>query len=89
MCDVETVDSRESAGAPDAEIEVTTEMIEAGIEAYCLWDRDDPTEWKVADIFRQMAKAKRESTAILRTALVPMLPVERRRIANTQENGMM
>jgi hypothetical protein len=36
------------AGAP--EIEITDEMLTAGLAAYSLWDRDDPREWQVIDI---------------------------------------
>ena len=36
------------------EIEVTPEMIAAGEAAWCLFDRGDPLEWKLAAIFRSM-----------------------------------
>jgi hypothetical protein len=41
------------------EIEITPAMIEAGIEAYCLFDSDEPGEWIVDSIYRAMERAKR------------------------------
>ncbi len=61
--------SKEADGAPE-EIEITPAMIEAGIEAYRLWDRDDPTAWKVADIFVEMEKARR-ATMVAPTMAAP------------------
>jgi hypothetical protein len=49
------------AGAPDDEIEITPEMIEAGYEASRLYDRDDPKEWEMAAVYRAMEKERRRS----------------------------
>jgi hypothetical protein len=40
------------------EIEITPEMIEAGIRAYDLYDSEDPYEWIVAAIYTAMEKAR-------------------------------
>ena len=37
-------------------IEITPEMIEAGIDEYALFDFHDPGEWVVSAIYRAMAK---------------------------------
>jgi hypothetical protein len=39
------------------EIEITEEMLRAGIEEYALFDSQDPGEWVVAAIYRAMRKA--------------------------------
>lgn len=40
------------------EIEITPEMIEAGLTAYCIFDRtEDPAEQVVCEIFHAMALA--------------------------------
>ena len=36
------------------EIEVTPEMIEAGIREYCLFDFEDRAEWVVVAVYRAM-----------------------------------
>ena len=36
------------------EIEISDEMIEAGIEALELWDFGDLPEWKVASVYKAM-----------------------------------
>ena len=45
------------------EIEITPEMIAAGVEAESLWDSGDLPEWKIIDIYRQMERARRGLTA--------------------------
>jgi hypothetical protein len=45
------------------EIEITPEMIKAGMEALSLWDFYDLDEWKVADIYRAMESVHRSVTA--------------------------
>jgi len=55
-------DSAGATGAP--EIEVTPAMIAAGVEACGLWDRGDPDEWRVHDIYRRMELARRGTMAI-------------------------
>ena len=49
-------------GAPgrNDEIEITPEMIAAGVEACSFWDIGDPDEWKAVDIYRQMERARRD-----------------------------
>jgi hypothetical protein len=51
------------AGGPEDEIEITPEMIEAGIEACGMWSLSDLDEWKAIDIYRQMERARRRSMA--------------------------
>ena len=46
------------AGAPE-NIPVTSEMIEAGIEALAIFDLHDPASWKVPCIYRAMEAARR------------------------------
>jgi hypothetical protein len=42
------------------EVEITPEMIEAGIEAYVLFNPlEDPGEWIVCAIYEEMEKKKR------------------------------
>jgi len=62
MCDPIAVDSKESAGAPDAEIEITATMIEAGLVEFDLFDPgfSNPCQ-KVADIFEAMYSVYRKS----------------------------
>jgi hypothetical protein len=43
------------------EIEITPEMIAAGIEEYALFDFFDPGEWVVCAIYRAMAAKARSS----------------------------
>jgi hypothetical protein len=62
-------------------------MIAAGVEAFCLWESDDPTEWKVADIFAEMERARRGLTESRTTAGMSNACVEKRRIGGTLENG--
>jgi len=42
----------------EEEIEITEQMIEAGIEAWGLFDRGDRLDWKVSAIFEAMSRAK-------------------------------
>jgi hypothetical protein len=46
------------AGAPAGEVEITPDMIEAGIEEYALFSSGDPGRWVVAAIYRAMEKAR-------------------------------
>jgi hypothetical protein len=55
-----TTDSVDVAGAPEDEIEITPEMIEAGYKVSRLYDREDPKEWEIAAVYRAMEKARRE-----------------------------
>jgi hypothetical protein len=61
MCMELSADSKESAGAPEHEIEVTPEMIEAGIETHDLMDAYDfscdPSGW-IRLIYRNMEKMR-------------------------------
>ena len=60
MCTDLAVDSRESTGAPEKEIEITSAMIKAGVEAYrpfwgAIRDCDDGApEEMVGEIFKAM-----------------------------------
>ena len=47
----------EGAGAP--EIEITPEMVAAGVLACERWKLADEAEWKVFDIYREMERARR------------------------------
>ena len=58
LTDCSSPDSEDLAVAPDAEVEVTPNMIEAGIKAFSLWDDGDPAEWIVADVYRSMTAAR-------------------------------
>jgi hypothetical protein len=86
MCECVSAESKDAAGAPAEEIEVTPGMIKAGIEAYCLWDRDDPTEWKVVDIFMEMERARHEARADPMIASALRLSGEKRQIASMRLN---
>ena len=52
--------SEDSEGGSAPEV-VTDEMMRAGVEAYELFDRADPAEWKVWAVYTEMAKALRQS----------------------------
>jgi hypothetical protein len=44
----------------DDEIEITEEMIEAGVDAYFeCWDRKGAENWVVEEIFKAMARAQK------------------------------
>ncbi len=61
MCHDQADDSKESAGAPEAEIEVTPEMIEAGCHALSLFHRkDDPSDEFVKEVY--VAMRRRDET---------------------------
>jgi hypothetical protein len=53
------------------EIEITPEMIEAGMEALSLWDFYDLDEWKVADIYRAMESVHRAVTVAKTSEAAP------------------
>jgi hypothetical protein len=55
-------------GAPVDEIEITPEMIEAGIDACAYWDSCDLDEWRVIDIYREMERARRAPNRSLKFA---------------------
>jgi hypothetical protein len=40
------------------EIEITPEMMTAGIDAYCLFSSEDPGEWIIESVYRAMAAVK-------------------------------
>lgn len=63
MSHAPAVESRGSAGAPETEIEVTPEMIEAGVEESCLYDREDPKSWEVEAVYRAMESCRRKVMA--------------------------
>jgi len=42
------------------EIEITDDMVEAGYQASCLYDREDPKEWEIAAIYRAMESVRRK-----------------------------
>lgn len=50
--------ARSGTGLPETEIEITPEMIEAGVRAFYLYDRGDPAEWIVWAVFVEMEKAR-------------------------------
>jgi hypothetical protein len=52
----------EEAGAP--EIEITDDMIAAGVKACELWDSGDPPEWKAWSIYSAMERARRQTTEV-------------------------
>jgi len=65
MCHVPAVDSTESAGAPEDEIEVTSAMIKAGKCELAGFNRErDLAEIAVERIYRSMA---RERSKVCRT----------------------
>ena len=49
---------------PALEIEITPEMIAAGVEAFCLFQRGDPPEDVVAEVYRRMALSERSVPAL-------------------------
>ena len=51
---------RRASNDAENEIEITPEMMEAGIEEYALFDFQEPGEWVVSAIYRAMAKAERD-----------------------------
>ena len=53
------------------EIEITPEMIKAGIEAYCLWERGDCAEEIVESIYQSMM-ASRPNTYLENPLTAPM-----------------
>jgi hypothetical protein len=54
-----TADARGNAEkACEEEIEVTEEMIEAGAEAWALFERGDRLDWKLSEIYTAMQKAR-------------------------------
>jgi hypothetical protein len=60
MCTVETAESREPAGAPVDEIEVTPDMIDAGVLAFFDVDRRfDGIEVAVEHAFLAMCEQRR------------------------------
>jgi hypothetical protein len=54
---------RETEGSSTDEIEVTPEMLKAGIDEYALFEFADPGEWVVSAIYRAMVRANKRSTA--------------------------
>lgn len=45
----------------ETEIEITLEMIEAGVEAFRKWNPiEDNASWIVEDVFEEMAKASKK-----------------------------
>lgn len=56
------MERKDEANSTDG-IEITPDMIEAGIEEYALFDFQDPGEWVVSAIYRAMA-AKAPSTQV-------------------------
>jgi hypothetical protein len=46
------------------EIEITDEMVDAGVRALALWDWDDRSEWKVSDVYREMERARLSTAAL-------------------------
>jgi hypothetical protein len=66
MCHSKAVDSKELAGAPEAEIEVTPEMIEAGVDVIIDYSFEDGiclTSFGnvVEDIYRVMRSTEQRS----------------------------
>jgi hypothetical protein len=51
---------RPGGESPGAEIEVTPEMIEAGVEEYSLFSFGDRGTWVVSAIYRAMETARRK-----------------------------
>jgi hypothetical protein len=59
MCPAPAHDlDRSPVADPAMEIEVTPEMIEAGLDEYALFSSRDPGEWVVAAIYRAMEKIR-------------------------------
>jgi len=56
------------------EIEISDEMIEAGIEALELWDFGDLPEWKVASVYKAMELARKGATVV--PTRLPAFPAE-------------
>lgn len=56
-----------------AEIDITPEMIEAGAEAYCLFDRGDPPEDVAHEIYRRMASLDRRFSTRVPVAFPDLL----------------
>jgi hypothetical protein len=66
--------------APDAdspEIEISDEMVAAGIKALEIWDSDDLSEWKVFDVYREMEIARRLAKVAPKPREVDAAGVER------------
>ncbi len=62
MCDESRVAPKDAAGAPEKESEVTEAMIEAGVKASCLYDRDDQKSWEVAAVYEAMEHCRRAAS---------------------------
>ncbi len=60
--DSPSLPNSEAAGAPE-EIEVTPEMLEAGVRESCLYDREDPKSWEVGAVYRAMEGVRRGAMA--------------------------
>jgi hypothetical protein len=52
-------DSADRPATEPTEIEITPEMIEAGAEASCLFERDDPKTWEIEAVYRAMERVRR------------------------------
>ena len=52
MCDDSAVATKEAAGAPEKEIEVTSEMIEAGLEEIYRFTISEPTDDEMREAVR-------------------------------------
>jgi len=64
MCDANRADSKEPAGAPKDEIEITPEMVKAGTHEFCAFDsRFEDVSSVVTKIFIAMNHAKHEVSA--------------------------
>jgi hypothetical protein len=62
------------------EIEVTPEMIEAGVRAFELWDSADLPEHIVWSVYKAMELARRKATA------VPILRLDQFEMAATEKD---
>jgi len=51
------------------EIEVTEAMIDAGLAAASLYDKEDPKEWEIAAVYRAM-EATKQSTSLWNAAVI-------------------
>jgi hypothetical protein len=69
---------RSEAGAPEHEIEITAEMIGAGIKAIEIWDSGDLPEWKVVSVYKAMERARKG--AMVTRMESPAFPAEAKKV---------
>lgn len=66
MANARTTSSREVFEAlstvPDPSVDVTPEMVAAGMKVLALWDVGDPWDWIVTEVYRAMDAARVRSS---------------------------